>query len=257
MRWRGRVFSDVRERWTANPSSVAEPSLLGPIGDFRSANANRSKGKRARKRKREADRSILKAEPSQRSACPELVKSVTIGFNSTTRYLETLAQKSAPSSLAMNISDPVLPGKRSTSGRMSHYNAPISEQNTLFAVFVPNRGESSNLYSHLPILVKAASMAFPHLPEIRLVTLPSDAEARLSKALQLPRVGLIGLKCDAPGSSVIAEVIRADVPEVVVPWLQESQVGVYMPTEINVVHSNSCSDQSKVAKKNSPSSRHA
>lgn len=134
------------------------------------------------------------------------------------------------------------------SKQIGRSHAQSSEQKPLLAVFVPSLGESSKLYSHLPILIKTASMAFPHLPAIRLVTLPLDAEARLSEALKLPRVGLIGLECDAPGISVLAEVIRAEVPELVVPWLQESKAGMYLPTEINVLYSNSCSKQGNVAK---------
>ena len=133
---------------------------------------------------------------------------------------------------------------------------PIEESQTklaqpkpLLAVFVPCLGESSKLYSHLPILVKTASMAFPDLPTIRLVTLPLHAEARLREALKLPRVGLIGLRCDAPGVSALTEMIRADVPELVVPWLEESKAGVYLPTEINVPYSKTALKQANDSKK--------
>ena len=185
--------------------------------------------------------------PGIRMACPDLINFVSIGFNSTTRHLEALAQKSAPSSLVVGKIDPVMNGKLSTARKRGQSDAEISSPKPLLAVFVPNIKESPKLYSHLPILVKTASMAFPQLPAIRLVTLPSDAENRLSETLKIPRVGLIGLECDAPRVSTLAEVIRADVPELIVPWLQESNAGAYLPTEIKAIYPNTCSDRQSVA----------
>lgn len=179
--------------------------------------------------------------------CPDLINFVSIGFNSTTRHLETLAQQAAPSLLIADKTDPVIAGKISMSQKTGQSGAQISMQKPLLAVFVPCIKESSKLYSHLPVLVKKASMAFPHVPAIRLVTLPLDAETRLSEALKIPRVGLIGLECDAPGVSALAEVIRANVPELIVPWLQESKAGAYLPTDIKTIHPKSCSDQETVA----------
>lgn len=193
---------------------------------------------------------ILNTEPSQstRLACPELVKFVTVGFNSTTRHLENLAQKNNPISLPTNELDPVVGGKGSIPTQTDRPNSLITETKPLVAVFIPSVGESPNLYSHLPILVKTASMAFPHLPDIRLVTLPFGAEARLSEALRLPRVGLISLACDAPGGSEISDLIRTNVPELIVPWLHGPESGVYMPTEISVIRSNPWPKQNKAGK---------
>lgn len=177
---------------------------------------------------------------------PDIINFVTVGFNSTTRYLETVAQKAAPSSPLINETDPVIIGKLSTSQNASQSDIDSSRQKRLLAVFVPSKRESSKLYSHLPILVKTASMAFPHLPAIRLVTLPTEAENRLSEALKIPRVGLIGLECDAPGVSALAEVVRADVPELIVPWLQESKAGSYLPADIKAMYPNVYSDHESV-----------
>lgn len=91
-------------------------------------------------------------------------------------------------------------------------------------------------------------MAFPNLPAVRLVTLPIDAEIRLSEALKIPRIGLIGLECDAPGVSALAEVVRANVPELTVPWLQESKIGSYLPTDIKAIYPNAYSGQESVGK---------
>lgn len=157
--------------------------------------------------------------------------------------METLAQKATPSSLLVDKTDAVTARKPSASQKIGQSGAHVSRQKPLLAVFVPCMKESSNLYSHLPILVKTASMAFPHLPAIRLVTLPMDAEKRLSEALKIPRVGLIGFECDAPGVSALAEMIRANVPELIVPWLQESKAGVYLPTDIKAIYPNPFLDQ--------------
>lgn len=211
---------------------------------------NRSKGKRAKKRKRLNESSISELERTKdtRLFNPDLTKCVTIGFNSTMRHLEALAQKAAPSSLLVNRTDPVAAEELSKSQKTGQSDTEISSQKQLLAIFVPYMKQSSKLYAHLPILVKTASMAFPHLPAIRLVTLPVDAENRLSKALQIPRVGLIGLECDAPGVSALAEMVRANVPELIVPWLQESKAGAYLPTNIKAIYPKAYSDHESVGR---------
>ena len=211
---------------------------------------NRSKGKRAKKRKRLKDGSTSEAGRTQdtRVVNPDLTKFVTIGFNSTMRHLETLAQKAAPSSLVVNRTAPVTAEELTKSQKPGQSDTEVSSEKQPLAIFVPYMKQSSKLYAHLPILVKTASMAFPHLPAIRLVTLPVDAENRLSEALKIPRVGLIGLECDAPGVSALAEMIRANVPELIVPWLQESKAGAYLRTDIKAIYPNAYSDHESVGR---------
>lgn len=132
------------------------------------------------------------------------------------------------------------------SEQVNNLEAQIAKPKPLLAVFVAHPEGPSKLYSHLLILVKTASTAFPDLPAVRLVPLPLDAEARLSEALKLPRIGLVGLQRDAPGISALAELIEAEVPELVVPWLPESKAGVYLPTKINATYCVSGVNQSKV-----------
>lgn len=91
-------------------------------------------------------------------------------------------------------------------------------------------------------------MAFPHLPAIRLVTLPMGAEKRLSEALRIPRVGLIGVEWDAPGVLPLAAVVRADVPELIVPWLQESNASSYLSANIQAMYPNAYPDHEIVDK---------
>lgn len=95
------------------------------------------------------------------------------------------------------------------------------------------------MHSHLPYLVKAASLSSPSLPSIGLISLPSGAEARLSSALGIKRVGLVGLLYDSPGALELVDVLRAQAPGVEIPWLEDSITGVYFPTKVKPVQTTS------------------
>lgn len=222
-------------------------SLLGPIGDCRPGYTICSKGRRIKNRK--ARREILLKNPvlgeEIKPVHPELQNFVTIGFNSTTRHLEILAQSSIPSSLSNEkpsagfnegilISEPLL-----SSCKLSNLRRP------LVAVFATNREQSPFIYTHLPALIKMASQALSPLPAIRLVTLPSGAEACLCKALNLPRISLIGLLKGAPGASELMDLISVKVPAVVIPWLEIAEAGQFSPTKVEVVHTSSLNEIKK------------
>lgn len=68
------------------------------------------------------------------------------------------------------------------------------------AIFVSSAGKPPIMHSHLPYLIKAVSLSSPSLPSIGLIILQSGAEARLSSALAIKRVGLVGLLYDPPGA---------------------------------------------------------
>ena len=153
---------------------------------------------------------------------PEIAEHMTIGFNSTTRYLENLAKNSvsttsnpAPKSLEGTVSMPDEDVKR----------AAPSGSESLAAIFIPKHDQSSKLYAHIPILVQAANSCGPALLETRLVILPLAAEAKLSAALQIPRVGIIGFKNGAPMASGLIDIIRARVPLIVTPWVDQAIAG--------------------------------
>ena len=151
---------------------------------------------------------------------------LTIGFNTTTRYLETLARNFNQSTGAKidAIKTP------ETSIRSSLNLAQIKP---LAAVFVPRSGQPPVLYSHLPLLTKAASLAIPSSPSVRIISLPEGAEDRLKTALGIPRVGMVGLVDGAPNASSLIELVRQRVSELEVPWLQEAAKATYLAVKIN------------------------
>ena len=194
-----------------------------------------SKGKRAKKRKRKQSQtatnqsavftegaSSVTGAPAQ----PELHDHLTIGFNTTTRYLEILARISSPSTEA-EVDAVKAP---QTSVRPSLNPANIKP---LAAVFVPRYGQPPALYSHLPLLTKAASLAAPSSSSIRIVSLPEGAEDRLKTVLGIPRVGMVGLVDGAPNASSLIKLVRQKVSELEVPWLQEAVKATYLPVKIS------------------------
>ena len=90
------------------------------------------------------------------------------------------------------------------------------------------------MHSHLPPLVKSASNTLPPHRAIRLVTLPKGSEARLSAALCIPRVGLIGLKGDSPEISSLIQFIREDAQDMEIPWMGQTQKGEYIPVDVKI-----------------------
>ena len=226
-------------RWTSEADSCLSNSLLSPIGEHRSRNVTPSKGKRARKRKRK-DVSIIKDQSAALSeeVSPEadipvwqkLHDHLTVGFNTTTRYLESLAKSSSLST------EEKLDSATSTksSARLVLNPADIKP---LTAIFVPRTSRSPILHSHLPLLTKAAYLAAPSSPSTRIILLPEEAEVRLKMVLGIPRVGMVGLMDGAPEASSLIELIRQEVPVVEVPWLQESLKGVYLAVKVKATPS--------------------
>ncbi len=217
--------------------------LLGPIGQYRSIHVVPSKGKKRKKRKR---KDVLPAEKTidqdqsnnvEKMALdyPHLLQYITVGFNSTTRHLELLAQSSMP-----NILNDVLPHIESNDANIGSKRMEKVEQQLkpLVAVFVPREDQPSILHSHLPLLTTTASLASSPSLKARLVSLPKGAVEKLRAALGIPRVGLVGLMEDAPGSVPLVKFVREHVPLVEVPWLQEVGTGAYLPVEIKSIQTS-------------------
>lgn len=70
-----------------------------------------------------------------------------------------------------------------------------------------------------------------------MVPLPKGAESRLSAALAIPRVGLIGIMEGAPHASPLLDQARNHVRVVEVPWLKEAVAGEYLPLKIAATES--------------------
>src|ERR1700731_4848195 len=129
------------------PNKLHLISLLAPLASCRPQQTGNTSRKRKRRKGSVSIQHPLFINP------PFLVSSLTIGFNSTTKHLESEIQNNATKRMR--------------------------------AVFVA-RGDTSStmLYSHFPII---ASM----LPHVRLVSLTKGAEAHLCETLKLKRVGVI------------------------------------------------------------------
>ena len=157
----------------------------------------------------------------------------TVGFNSTTRYLESLAQKPSPSNDTSGTLNAVEAIK--TSARP--FSSPGNVK-PLAAVFVPRSGQLPVFYSHLPLLTKAASLAVPSSPATRIILLPEGAEDRLMTVLGIPRVGMVGMIDGAPNALPLIELIRQNVPDLEVPWFQEAVKAAYLPVKINAIQTD-------------------
>ena len=110
---------------------------------------------------------------------------------------------------------------------------------SMIAVFVPREDQHSIISAHMPLLVKAASLGSGSDSQIRLVRLPKGADARLSMALGVPCVGAVGLMEGAPGAEDLIGVLRDEVGELVIPWLEKASSGVYRPVNIQSIETTS------------------
>lgn len=221
-------------------------SVLTPIGDYRRQHQNFLKGipgkRRSKKRKRSTDETF--SSPLTEPASPEVLNFVTVGFNTTTRYLEVLAQRCTGSTVPGSTS----PGPIMEHPAQAQAHSDSTMQNPLVAIFVPRAEQPKILHSHLPVLIKTASLGSPSLPPIRLVPLASGAENRLIQVLGIPRVGLVGLMGNAPSAAQLIEFTQAHVPAVEIPWLQESISGVFLPTTINTTHTTTSTESKKIGR---------
>lgn len=212
--------------------------ILAPVGEHRSRNVTTSRGKRAeRKAKKTEKKADVKSTlyvddslSSQVEVTPEISKHVTLGFNSTMRYLESLAKKSVLIAHEAPVQLPADTSSMREPVETTKTNAAPATLESLAAVFIPD--QSSKLFAQLPILVQAGCRCEPASLATRLVVLPRTAEAKLGAALQIPRVGIIGLSQGAPAASELIEIIRTRVPPVQVPWLDQAVAGVYLPLNI-------------------------
>ncbi|MCJ1342090.1 hypothetical protein MMC31_000270 [Peltigera leucophlebia] len=226
-----------KSKWPVIPADAQSTILdlllnfLRPIGDHRWQRFNIStekRRKRGSKRKRSVDETA--SENYTKIPYPEVLDFVTIGHNMTTRHLEALAQKSEQTLIHSQTTPD------SGSG-IASFGPDLRKP--LVAVFVSCAEQPPIMHSHLPYLVKAASLSSPSLPSICLITLPSGAETQLSRALRIRRVDLVGLLYDSPTASDLIDFLRAQAPAVEIPWLQDSITGVYFPTTIKPVHTTS------------------
>lgn len=234
-------------------------SLLHPIGSYRRNFASSSKGKRRAKalkagRKEggslpepENPQDVSMVEPAARPQPPDLSRFLTVGFNSTVRYLENLSHRASPASMTPLAQLVTLHPKPAAMAGGEGAPEPTDEASAdsdrpsssppIAAVFVPRSSQPSVLHSHLPLLVYTASLAHQSGPQTRLVTLPKGSEARLCTSLGLKRANVVGLIQGAAETDALLELIRARVPIIRVPWHSRAESGAFFPSKLAVLQS--------------------
>lgn len=180
-------------------------------------------------RKNGTEKTSVSSVPS----APELLHHITLGFNSTIKYLQDLARLASAANPASGA---------------EHREENMDPREKLAVVFVSKYTLPALLTSSIPTLVAAASARHLSRPPIRLVVLPREAEKRLAEALFQPRVGFIGLLQDAPGGKALIDMAMRTSP-VDVPWLQAYAELEYRPvrikTTLSIVGQNESNQQNR------------
>ncbi|KAF2191531.1 hypothetical protein K469DRAFT_623292 [Zopfia rhizophila CBS 207.26] len=193
-------------------------NLLEPLGHNRKTHIHSSKGK---KRKRTTVSSPITNTTTSNTSelppppSPTLAPYLTIGLNTTTRHLTTLASSTLPKTLPTS-SDPKGNG----------------DVRPLSIVIIPHPNPTSSLpYAHIPTLLALVNIPSPPNSRsetrepTRLILLPSSSEGKLASALGIPRVGAIGIMEGAPGADTLVDYVRKRVGGVECKWVEEAMGG--------------------------------
>lgn len=155
---------------------------------------------------------------------PDVQSYITIGLNSTTRHLESLAALSSRATLAR------LPWLEQDE-RVAGGNIPALAH--VDAIFLSQPSQDI-LYAHLPLLAVTASMAHPELPRTRHVALKEASGARLANVMGLPRAGVIGILRSAPGAAPLLNYLREHTSPTACPWLEEAANNKFKEVRVDV-----------------------
>ncbi|OAP58304.1 hypothetical protein AYL99_07394 [Fonsecaea erecta] len=160
-------------------------------------------------------------EDSMPEWMPDVYDHLTFGFNSTVRRLESLARSRKPQMLSQHTdADP-------SSGH------PLAN---LSVVFVCRQNLPDIMTSSIPLLLATSA---PINTRARLVEWSSQAEEQVARALQQPRVGVVGVGEATPGAETLLQFVRDNVATVDVPWLDQIPKPIYHPVKIQTVDSAS------------------
>jgi ribonuclease P/MRP protein subunit POP3 len=182
-----------------------------------------SKGRRGKKRKRkEAAKQPADSKPVVPPP-PEIGSFVDVGLSVITRSLGSVGVEATSNSTT--IEEQNLCAGSQGSGSRRPYSA----------IFVARSGQPSILNSHLPQMVALASRTKPGEEPIRLVGLSKACQDRMSEALGIPRVSIIGLRENAPNSKALVDYTRHYVPAIEVAWLKEARAAEFMDTKIDTI----------------------
>ena len=180
---------------------------------------DRSKGKRSKRRRSKKDKETGGNITPPSPPVPDLFHHITVGFNSTMKLLQQLAQ----------LTSPLAPVPDAEAG--------LASAKKVAAVFVCTSTLPGLLTSSIPTLVAAASADSPPASSIRLVSLPREAEIRLADALFQPRVGFVALLQDTPGAKTLIDAVIDKTPSVDIPWLKPNAQAEYMSVKIETASS--------------------
>ena len=205
-------------------------SLITPLGDHRRLYVHPSKGKKRKRntKSHQNDSAMADTPPPP----PEMGNHLLIGLNSVTRHLEALAARTAPSTAPVANKSP-----ESKDVGSSVNPALVSEMET--KVFSPlsmvilthPKPALSPAHAHLPTLVHLATLpptcTTPSTPqaEVRLISLPTSADARLASALAIPRVGALAIYQGAPGAKTLEDYVCGHIGLTQCQWIDEAMSG--------------------------------
>ncbi|RMD39554.1 hypothetical protein DV735_g5586, partial [Chaetothyriales sp. CBS 134920] len=193
--------------------------LLESLGEYRKRQGSISKGA-GRRKKRKIVSSVdgRSKDDVKESDRPDWVK---IGFNSVVRELETLATCSG------TVLDGGEGASRTAATRRVRPAAVIACPAAIPAPFL----------NALPLLVALASQTGDDSDQpIRLVGVSSHFETAVSKAVLLPRVGVMALYPDSEGSEALINYVRNEVPVLKVTWLEQARSSSYLPLKLQAVN---------------------
>lgn len=145
-------------------------------------------------------------------------------MNSVTRHLEALAASTAP---------PTAPIKEFTADNQDHVfpeddvrqQSESSLKPLSLVVLTHPQPSLSPSHAHVPTLVHLAAIqpnSTKPTDSTRLIALPTSNDARFASALQIPRVGAIGVFEGAPGAKALEDYVRDHVGVTECLWIEEA-----------------------------------
>lgn len=187
-----------------------------------------SQGKRSKKtlkRKRTDDAAGPQTDStdSTEPPRPQVEKHITIGLNSTTRSLEDSLQRSPANAEPQPTVD-------LNPSQAMQKDSAIPEKN--LAAIVLTQDPDALPYRHLPTLSALVDRPRPSSPTLLVPLSAGSAEAKISAALGVPRVGVLGICDGAPGAEALLQYVRDNVPATVVPWIREAAAGKWLGTNV-------------------------
>lgn len=190
--------------------------ILNPVGDHRRRHAE---NKEKKKRPTSTVSQVLSEHSRHSSSVPAQIQDyLTVGFNSTTRKLQSLSAARRPTGLH----------KASSNGET------VRSAGQVAAVFVCRDSLPEIMTASLPILISTAA---PRETRARLIEISPQAEAKVAHALGLPRVGMLGLEPGAPGTEALLRLVQEKTQVVDVPWLDLTSPPSYVAVQLEEMKS--------------------